>query len=59
MKYKKQISMQLGSLHAILELEVNVQAGKISPRYENVGPLLSGLWVLARIENGWTCFMPR
>jgi len=27
-------------------------------KYENVVTLLPGLWVLARIENGWTCFMP-
>ncbi len=33
--------MQLGSLH--VNLALNVQAGKISPRYENVGTLLPGL----------------
>lgn len=43
MKYKKQISMQLESLRVDLVFEVNVQAGKISPRYENVGKLLPGL----------------
>lgn len=44
--------MQLWRVHTNLGFEVNVQAGKISPRYENVGMFLLGVRVLARIENG-------